>query len=157
MKTLQYRLKHTAVWYYYSRLFLPLAANVYRSRMWSVKPSYCDVYATNKTGSSSDDWIYYQLFTHALRSHTDNTALSLLYTIYSSLLRFSSTTNFLLSYLLPRTYLELLRVTSSWTELSSYRLVLNWTSSGTRYITAAQTTQKTSPPPLLQRMYWVIA
>jgi extradiol dioxygenase family protein len=27
---------------------------------------YCDVYATNKTGSSSDDWIYYQVVTHSL-------------------------------------------------------------------------------------------
>jgi hypothetical protein len=24
------------------------------------------VYATNKTGSSSDDWIYYQMVTHSL-------------------------------------------------------------------------------------------
>jgi hypothetical protein len=28
--------------------------------------SYCGVYATNKTGSSSDDWIYYQAVTHSL-------------------------------------------------------------------------------------------
>jgi hypothetical protein len=27
---------------------------------------YCDVYAINKTGSSSDDWIYSQLVTHSL-------------------------------------------------------------------------------------------
>jgi hypothetical protein len=27
---------------------------------------YCDFYATNKTGSSSDDWIYYQTVTHSL-------------------------------------------------------------------------------------------
>jgi hypothetical protein len=27
---------------------------------------YCSVYATNKTGSSSDDWIYYQVATHSL-------------------------------------------------------------------------------------------
>jgi hypothetical protein len=27
---------------------------------------YCDVHVTNKTGSSSNDWIYYQLVTHSL-------------------------------------------------------------------------------------------
>jgi hypothetical protein len=27
---------------------------------------YCDVYVTSKTGSSSDDWIYYLLVTHSL-------------------------------------------------------------------------------------------
>jgi hypothetical protein len=27
---------------------------------------YCGVYATNKTGSSSDDWIYFQVVTHSL-------------------------------------------------------------------------------------------
>jgi hypothetical protein len=31
---------------------------------------YCDVYATNKTGSSSDDWIYYQAVTHSLVNYT---------------------------------------------------------------------------------------
>jgi hypothetical protein len=27
---------------------------------------YCDVYATNKTGSSSEDWIYYRVVIHLL-------------------------------------------------------------------------------------------
>jgi hypothetical protein len=27
---------------------------------------YCGVYATNKTGSSSNDWIYSQLVTHSI-------------------------------------------------------------------------------------------
>jgi hypothetical protein len=27
---------------------------------------YCDIYVANKTGSSSDDWIYYQLVTHSV-------------------------------------------------------------------------------------------
>jgi hypothetical protein len=31
-----------------------------------VDVTYCGVYATNKTGSSSDDWIYYQAVTHSL-------------------------------------------------------------------------------------------
>jgi hypothetical protein len=31
---------------------------------------YCDVYVTNKTGSSSDDWIYYQMVTHSLINYT---------------------------------------------------------------------------------------
>jgi hypothetical protein len=48
--------------------------------------SYCDVYATNKMDSSLDDWIYYQLVTHSLiiTLNTDNTALSLIYTLCSS-------------------------------------------------------------------------
>jgi hypothetical protein len=33
----------------------------------------------------------------------------------------------------------------------------NWNCLHTRYITTAPTTQKTSPPPLLTRVYWVIA
>jgi hypothetical protein len=36
-------------------------------RMASLLPvTYCDVYATNKTGSRSYDWIYYHLVTHLL-------------------------------------------------------------------------------------------
>jgi hypothetical protein len=31
---------------------------------------YCDVFATNKTGSSSDDCIYSQLVTHSLINYT---------------------------------------------------------------------------------------
>jgi hypothetical protein len=31
---------------------------------------YCGVYATNKTGSMSDDWIYYQVVTHSLVNYT---------------------------------------------------------------------------------------
>jgi hypothetical protein len=40
---------------------------------------------TNKTGSSSDDWIYYQAVTHSLiiTLIQHNTALSLVYTVYS--------------------------------------------------------------------------
>jgi hypothetical protein len=34
------------------------------------KLKYCDVYATNKTGSSSDDWMYYQMVTHSLINYT---------------------------------------------------------------------------------------
>jgi hypothetical protein len=33
-------------------------------------PLYCGVYATNKTGSRSDDWIYYQAVTHSLVNYT---------------------------------------------------------------------------------------
>jgi hypothetical protein len=47
-------------------------------------PSYCDVYATNKTGSSSDDWIYYQLVTHSLiiaLTHRQYSVISRLYTL----------------------------------------------------------------------------
>jgi hypothetical protein len=33
------------------------------------------VYATNKTGSSSDDWIYYQMVTHALINYTYTQAI----------------------------------------------------------------------------------
>jgi hypothetical protein len=32
--------------------------------------NYCGVYATNKTGSRSDDWIYYQAVTHSLINYT---------------------------------------------------------------------------------------
>jgi hypothetical protein len=31
-----------------------------------MQPMYCGVFATNMTGSSSDDWIYYQVVTHSL-------------------------------------------------------------------------------------------
>jgi hypothetical protein len=43
---------------------------------------YCDVYSADKTGSSSDDWIYSQLVTHSLinYTYTGNTVLSLVYT-----------------------------------------------------------------------------
>jgi hypothetical protein len=45
---------------------------------------YCDVYATNKTGSSSDDWIYYQMVTHSLLITLIHRqySLSLVYTLY---------------------------------------------------------------------------
>jgi hypothetical protein len=33
------------------------------------------VYATNKTGSSSDDWIYYQMVTHSLINYTYTMAI----------------------------------------------------------------------------------
>jgi hypothetical protein len=36
---------------------------------------YCGVYATNKTGSSSDDWIYQQLVTHSLINYTYTMAI----------------------------------------------------------------------------------
>jgi hypothetical protein len=50
-----------------------------------IEVTYCDVYATNKTGSSSDDWIYYQFLTHSLViTLASNKALSLFYTSYSS-------------------------------------------------------------------------
>jgi hypothetical protein len=37
--------------------------------------SYCGVYATIKTGSSSDDWIYYQAVTHSLINYTYTMAI----------------------------------------------------------------------------------
>jgi hypothetical protein len=43
---------------------------------------HCDVYATNKTGYSSDDWIYLQLVTHSLtitRKHRQYSAMSRLH------------------------------------------------------------------------------
>jgi hypothetical protein len=36
---------------------------------------YCDVYATDKTGFSSDDWIYYQMVTHSLINYTYTMAI----------------------------------------------------------------------------------
>jgi hypothetical protein len=39
---------------------------------------YCDVYATNKTGSSSDDEDYYQVVKHSL-------VITLRYTLYSDI------------------------------------------------------------------------
>jgi hypothetical protein len=81
---------------------------------------YCYVYATDETGSRSDVWFYYQVGTLLLLTSlaqwqysTIYLSLSLSLTICISPLLSSSTTNFLLSYLLPRTYLQLLRVTSS--------------------------------------------
>jgi hypothetical protein len=48
--------------------------------------TYRVVHATNKTDSSSDDWIYELLCTHSLlRLNTGNTALSMIYTRYNSL------------------------------------------------------------------------
>jgi hypothetical protein len=50
----------------------------------------------------------------------------------------------------------------SWRELNCRELLLNWklalklASSGTHYITAAPTTQKTSPPPLFKRVYQLL-
>jgi hypothetical protein len=44
--------------------------------------TYCDMYATNKMGSSSDDWIYSQLVTHSLiitRKHRQYSAMSRLH------------------------------------------------------------------------------
>jgi hypothetical protein len=49
------------------------------SRMFSFEhiavDHYCDVVATDKTGSSSDDWIYYQLVTHSLINYTYTQAI----------------------------------------------------------------------------------
>jgi hypothetical protein len=48
---------------------------------------YCDVYATNKTGSSSDDWIYYQVVTPSLiitRTHRLYSAVSHLHQLQST-------------------------------------------------------------------------
>jgi hypothetical protein len=45
----------------------------------------CDVYATNKTGSSSDDWIYYQMVTHSLINYTYTMAIQ----FYLSCTRFT--------------------------------------------------------------------
>jgi hypothetical protein len=42
--------------------------------------TYCGVYATNKTGSSSDDWIYYQVVTHSL-------LISLIHSLYRFIFR----------------------------------------------------------------------
>jgi hypothetical protein len=38
---------------------------------------YCGVSATNKTGSSSDDWIYYQAVRHSLINYTYTMAIQL--------------------------------------------------------------------------------
>jgi hypothetical protein len=48
---------------------------------------YCSVYATNKTGSSSDDWIYYQVVTHSLINYTYTMAIQFI----SSLRQLKST------------------------------------------------------------------
>jgi hypothetical protein len=64
---------------------------------------YCGVYATDKTGSSSDDWIYYHLVTHSLINYTHTMAIqfiSRLHTLQSTVehaLGFSCSTSRLLA------------------------------------------------------------
>jgi hypothetical protein len=48
------------------------ACTVYSTRLWKW---YYDVYATNKTGCSSDDWIYYHMVTHSLINYTYTQAM----------------------------------------------------------------------------------
>jgi hypothetical protein len=45
---------------------------------------YCGVYATNKTGSSSDDWIYYQVVTHSLINYTYSMAIQFISRLHTS-------------------------------------------------------------------------
>jgi hypothetical protein len=64
---------------------------------------YCDMYATNKTGSSSDDCIYYQLVTHSLiitLKHRQYSAMSSLHQLqftFAHALGFSCSTSRLLA------------------------------------------------------------
>jgi hypothetical protein len=53
---------------------------------WKANTKYCDVYATDKMGSSSDDWIYYQMVTHSLINYTYTQAIQYYvnYTLCSS-------------------------------------------------------------------------
>jgi extradiol dioxygenase family protein len=61
--------------------------------------TYCDVYVTNKSGSSSNDWIYLQLVTHSLvitlthRQFSATSALRQLQFIVSQALGFSVSTS----------------------------------------------------------------
>jgi hypothetical protein len=117
-------------------------------------------------GSSSDDWIYYQLVTHSLLTMLTQWQYSIIYHLHN--LQFTTVVFFhheLPSYLSPaenlsgnaESYFEP-NCFENRTEMSSYQLILlilklNWLHLELVIITAAPTTQKTSLSLLLKHVY----